>query len=93
MGGVPVTEEVNRDRPVIGVVHMNLNRVNTKDLYTSICPFCYQGNLSMDRDFRTKKLLKTGRCNRCGQRVEYLDFNDLAFVKVENTMKTKGKMK
>jgi uncharacterized protein (DUF983 family) len=79
-----MTEEAaNRDRPVISVVHQNLHRVTREDIYRSVCPFCYQGNLSMDRDAK-KKLLKTGRCNRCGQRVEYLDFNDLAFVKVES---------
>ena len=85
-------EGVNRDRPVIGVVHMNLHRVVREDVYSSICPFCVQGNLSMDRDAK-KKLVKTGRCNLCGQRVEYLDFGDLAFVKVENAMREKGKMK
>lgn len=84
-------EGVNKDRPVIGVVHMNLNRVVREDVYSSWCPFCPQGKLSMDRGAK-KKLVKTGRCNLCGQRVEYLDFNDLSFVKVENAMREKGKM-
>lgn len=74
------------------MVHINLPRVTRKDVYSSLCPFCVQGRLSMDRDEK-KKLVKTGSCNRCGQRVEYLDFNDLAFAKIENSLRAKGKLK
>jgi uncharacterized protein (DUF983 family) len=85
-------EGANRDRPVIGVVYINLSRVLREDIYSSCCPFCVQGKLSMDRGAK-RMLMKTGRCNLCGQRVEYLDFDDLSFVKVENSMRAKGKLK
>lgn len=83
----------NCDRPMIGVIHMNLMRITRDDLYRSMCPFCMQGRLSMDRDHKSKLLLKTGRCDLCGQRVEYLDFDELSFASIENAARKKGKLK
>jgi len=70
---------INIDKPVMMVLHTNLNR-SGDSLYRSECPVCLKGVLLMKRDQETLQLEEHDNCILCGQRVFYEGLNDLALV-------------
>jgi len=68
---------INKNAPVITVLHSNLTRVNEESNYRSDCPKCKRGVLLVSRDQKTFELLATDRCILCGQQVIYSDIEEL----------------
>lgn len=61
-----------KDFPVEHVKHADLERIGDS-AYTSQCPSCDPGTLTMRRDPETQALLAEDMCLYCGQRVVYED--------------------
>lgn len=68
---------INKNAPVITVLHSNLTRANEESDYKRDCPVCKRGVLLVSRDQKTFELLATDRCILCGQQVIYSDIEEL----------------
>jgi len=69
---------LNIDEPVLEVRHADLKRSSVDSLYRSECPKCLEGILPVQRDMETFQLIEHDRCLLCGQRVRYLDIEELS---------------
>ncbi len=66
----------NINEPVLIVLHAKLEPVRP-DAFKRKCPVCDEGVLLGARDNSTFKILPNDRCILCGQRVKYLDVEEL----------------
>lgn len=67
----------NINEPILQVNHFELNPLDERpNRWASECPKC-SGVLTVARDKDTFELLPFDRCVLCGQRVEYLDIEDM----------------
>jgi len=63
---------INVARKIEKVKHSDLTRMDNSQ-FRSICPFCREGILLVQRDPNTLQLVKEDHCLLCGQRVIYSD--------------------
>lgn len=61
---------------VIKLYHKNLKRFDD-GVFKSYCPFCEKGILLVARNSDTLILEAEDMCFSCGQRIEYLDIDEL----------------
>lgn len=67
---------ININKITMNVLHKNLKRVEESE-WKRICPACNKGLLLVLRNLETFKLEKIDHCILCGQRVEYLDIEEM----------------
>jgi hypothetical protein len=67
----------NLDAPVLEVRHADLTRQSGDSRYRSVCPVCLEGLLLVQRDDTSFVLREFDNCILCGQRVRYLDIEEL----------------
>ena len=66
----------NFNAPILEIPHLELNRYGDS-CYKSCCPVCKDGILLVGRDFKTLELEEFDRCISCGQRIKYLDIQQM----------------
>ena len=72
-----VKEGANLSKPVISVFWSRLQPIDDNSIFRRECPFCQEGILPVTRDTTTLVILPTDRCLYCGQRVNYLDIDEI----------------
>jgi hypothetical protein len=65
---------VNINNNIIKLYHSSLKNFNEDSFYRKECPFCDGGVFCVKRNLQTLELEKLDRCLKCGQQVEYLDY-------------------
>jgi len=68
---------VNAEKPILDVLHSELQRYSDSSMYKSKCPVCEEGLLLIGRNQENHKLLEVDYCVLCGQHVRYLDIDRL----------------
>lgn len=67
---------VNLKNPILEVNHKDLPKIADK-LYARPCPICKKGILFVGRNNETFILEEYDNCVLCGQRVRYLDIQEM----------------
>ncbi len=74
----PIHGDLHRIKePVIEVYHSRLGIVTISSRYKRECPFCDRGMLLVGRDKKTFELEEYDGCLYCGQRVRYIDIEEM----------------
>lgn len=63
----------NFHKPIVRILHANLQRVSDESPYRSACPVCKHGMLLVYRDQSHFHLIREDRCTICGQGFFYAD--------------------
>ena len=66
----------NINKSPIYVFHKNMKE-HDGSCYKRECPFCENGVFFVQRDQETMAILPKDMCSWCGQRVIYMDFEEL----------------
>lgn len=67
---------INIRKKVEKIKHSELERTGESP-FRSVCPFCKEGTLLVQREKKTLKLKANDFCILCGQHVIYSDINDI----------------
>lgn len=67
----------NRQKPTVAVYWSSLLPVGDDPVYRRECPFCKDGIFLVGRDRETFKLEEFDGCISCGQRIRYIDIEEM----------------
>ncbi len=68
----------NQEEPTLSIVHFQLDPADEKaNHWASKCPQCKEGRLPVRRHRSSNQIAKNDICLLCGQRVVYIDIEDM----------------